>query len=258
MSQAIPPSAPARLARPVQVQVIDMPADHHVAAHRHDWGQLAYASEGVLAVTTDTGTWTVPPERAVWVPPRIDHAVSTRSGAAFRSLYVEADQVRDLPGECTVVAVPPLLKELIVAAARLPKDYDAQGPGGRLAAVILDQLRGLEPVPLNLPMPSDPRLARIASALADDPGDNRPLAAWAREIGASERTLARAFTRETGLSFGAWRQRLRLTASLDRLMAGEPVTTVALDLGYATPSAFTAMFRKTLGAPPSVYLAGRD
>jgi len=154
--------------------------------------------------------------------------------------------------------VPSLLRELIVAAAKLPKDYDEDGPGGRLAAVILDQLKGLEPVPLHLPLPADPKLARIAAALAEDPGDNRPLAAWAAETGTSERTLARAFTRETSLSFGAWRQRLRLMASLDRLMAGEPVTTVALDLGYATPSAFTAMFRKTLGAPPSVYLGRRE
>ena len=99
---------------------------------------------------------------------------------------------------------------------------------------------------------------RIATALADDPGDNRPLSDWAAAVGTSERTLARAFTKETGLSFGAWRQRLRLMESLDRLMAGEPVTTVALDLGYATPSAFTAMFRKTLGAPPSVYLGRRE
>jgi len=258
MSRPLPPSAPARLVRPIQVQVIDMPPDHHVAAHRHDWGQLAYASEGVLSVTTATGTWTVPPQRAVWVPPGIEHAVATRSGAAFRSLYVEAELIDGLPAECAVVAVPPLLRELIVAAARLPRGYDRQSPGGRLAAVILDQLRGLEPVPLHLPMPADPRLARIAAALAEDPGDNRPLGDWAAAVGASERTLARAFTRETGLGFGAWRQRLRLMASLDRLMAGEPVTTVALGLGYATPSAFTAMFRKTLGAPPSVYLGRRD
>jgi len=246
---------PEHLMQPVEVRAVDMPPGHIMDWHHHVWGQLAYASQGVLTVSTATGTWAVPPERAVWIPPRIEHRVSARKGAAFRSLYVEARLARELPPDCGVVAVSPLMRELIVAVSRLPRDYDPGGPGGRLAAVILDELRQLETIPLYLPMPRDPQLLEIAQALSDEPGDDRTLAQWAGAVGSTERTLARRFVAETGLSFGAWRQRLRLLASLDRLMAGEPVTSIALDLGYDSPSAFTAMFRRTLGAPPTQYLA---
>ena len=104
-------------------------------------------------------------------------------------------------------------------------------------------------------MPHDPRLARICRALGADPGSTRTLEDWGREAGGSGRTLARLFVRETGLTFAAWRQQARLLAALARLAAGEPVTRIALDLGYASPSAFAAMFKRALGAPPSRYLA---
>jgi AraC-like DNA-binding protein len=57
------------------------------------------------------------------------------------------------------------------------------------------------------------------------------------------------------MSFGPWRRQALLLASLSRLAAGEPVTNIALDLGYDSPSAFTAMFRRTLGVTPSRYFA---
>jgi AraC-like DNA-binding protein len=120
--------------------------------------------------------------------------------------------------------------------------------------VTLDQAHDLEEAPLHLPMPRDRRLHGLAEALIADPGDARDLADWSRRAGASERTLARLFVAETGLTFGAWRQRLRLLTAMTRLAAGEPVTTVALDLGYASPSAFTAMFRRRMGAAPTRYL----
>jgi len=109
-------------------------------------------------------------------------------------------------------------------------------------------------VPLDLPQPAEPRLRRVTQALLANPGDRRSLAAWARWAGASPRTLARLFLRETGLSFGAWRQRARLLQAVARLATGQAVTTVALDVGYDSPSAFIAAFRRQFGTTPRRYL----
>ena len=119
--------------------------------------------------------------------------------------------------------------------------------------MLVDEIRGAAQAPLHLPLPSDPRALRVARALQAEPGDARPLAGWSKPAGASTRTLARLFVRETGLGFRAWRQQLRLLRALERLAAGEAVTQVALDLGYDSPSAFIAMFRKALGVSPGRY-----
>lgn len=94
---------------------------------------------------------------------------------------------------------------------------------------------------------------RLCAALRRNPADARTLDAWGVAVGASARTLARLFMTETGLSFAAWRAQVRLLAALARLAAGEKVTSVALDLGYDSPSAFIAMFRRQLGVTPSRY-----
>ncbi len=102
-------------------------------------------------------------------------------------------------------------------------------------------------------MPGDKRLARICAAIMRAPALRRPLAAWGSEVGASSRTLARLFLRETGLSFGAWCRQARLLDAVARLAQGQKVTSVALDLGYDSPSAFTSMFRRHLATTPSRY-----
>lgn len=223
--------------------------------HRHCRCQLLYAVEGVMTVTTEAGTWVVPPQQAVWVPAGTLHAVRADRRLLMRSLYLDPSAAAGLPGSCCVLPVPPLLKALILRVVALPPDYPADGPEARLVAVIPDELARLEPEPLHLPLPRDARLAALTAALIADPGDKRELAAFAREAGASTRTLARLFHRETGMSFGAWRQRRRLQAAVERLAAGDPVTAVALDLGYESPSAFVTMFRRALGETPGRYLA---
>ena len=119
--------------------------------------------------------------------------------------------------------------------------------------VLLDQLVTLPVSPLRLPEGSDERVRRVMAALRDNPADERPLSSWAAFVHVSERTLARRFLTDTGMSFSLWRQQLRLTTALQRLAAGEAVTSVALALGYRTPSSFTTMFKKALGVPPSAY-----
>jgi len=240
--------------RPIAPLAVDYAGPWLRPRHHHRRGQLLYADQGVMQVATAAGTWVVAPEQAVWVPPGVEHQVGHRSDVAMRTLYIDPEVARALPGECCVVAVPPLLRQLILRAVQIGLDYHPGSAEARIMAVILDELRALKPEPLHLPHPRDARLRRIAEALIADPADGRALADWARAAGASERTLARLFVKETGLTFGGWRERLRLTAAIARLGEGQPVTAVAYDLGYQSPSAFIAMFRRSLGETPGRYL----
>lgn len=222
--------------------------------HSHRRSQLVHAETGVMSVRTVRGAWLVPPGFAVWVPGAIEHQVMAVTALRMATLYVRAGDPAPVPPDCTVVTVPSLVRELILRTAGLPDDYPDEGPEARLVAVLRDELMALEPAPLHLPLPDDRRARVVADQLIEQPADARELEDWGKSAGASGRTLARLFVAETGLSFGRWRQRRRLLAALERLAAGMPVTTVALDLGYRSPSAFIAMFRRELGNTPGRYL----
>ncbi|MBM3585064.1 MAG: AraC family transcriptional regulator [Alphaproteobacteria bacterium] len=222
-----------------------------IAPHRHKAGQLLYSVTGVMTVAAAEGLWVVPPQRAVWIQPGRRHAVRASGRVAMRALFVHGGAARRLPRACTVIAVTPLLRALVLGlnerlGAR--RHVTTRHP---MAALALAKLVLMDQAPLHLPMPTDRRARRVADALMADPTDARPLAAHGRTVGASGRTLARLFVAETGMSFGRWRQQRRLIAALESLPQGRPVTEAALDAGYATPSAFCAMFRRALGTSPS-------
>ena len=242
---------------PIAATATDYGPDDEIEWHSHPRGQLIYGISGVLTVITEAGRWVLPPERAVWVPAGMEHRSDIAGEVRMRSLFVTAEAAKALPRDCCVVTVPALLRELILEAVSVPKLYDIDGPDGRLMAVILDRLNRLEATPLYLPIPADPRLKRITDRLAVEPGIRAGLDAWAKKAGASARTLARLFVKETGLTFGAWRQQARLLKALEWLAEGRPVTAIALDLGYESPSAFIAMFRRAFGVPPGHYLKSR-
>jgi AraC-like DNA-binding protein len=176
---------------------------------------------------------------------------------AMRTLYIEPKAAPPALGGCTVIEVTPLLRALILRAVEEPIEYDERGVAGLVMALILAELARASTVPLRIPLPADSRLATLCRALLDDPAETHTLDAWAERVGASPRTLARLFQRETGMGFTQWRQQVRLADAVGRLAKGEPVARIAECLGYSSASAFTAMFRRTLGATPSQYL-GRD
>lgn len=231
------------------------PKGFDVPLHRHAWGQLIYARAGVMTVTVASpaqpGSWVVPPQRALWVPAETDHRIRCGTTLAMRTLYV-APSIRALPHACCAVNVAPLLRALILASVEAP------GPARRrrlMTALILDEIRAATVAPLHLPEPADARLLRITDALKDRPGDARTLEAWAREAGASTRTLSRLFVAQTGMTFRQWQRQARLLAALVRLAEGAPVTSVAFELGYDSPSAFISAFRQALGKTPRRYFA---
>ncbi len=243
----------ASLPRTVFARSESLPADSATRPHSHPWGQLSFAAEGVLLVRTAVGSHVAPPQRAVWVPPGMAHTVATSSRAEMRSLYISEAQSVFRPARCVVLSVTPLARELILAAAALPPDYDEEGPAGRLVAVLLDQLAGLPQAGFSLPWPSDERLAAVCRALTDRPDDARLARDWAAEAGMTERTLGRRFLAETGMTFGAWRRRIRLLAALSLLEAGRSVTATGLECGYESTSAFIAAFREAFGITPGAF-----
>jgi AraC-like DNA-binding protein len=223
-------------------------------AHHHARGQLFGSLRGLLSVGVEHGVWVVPAIHAVWLPPH--HAHSGRSHGPFHgwSVYVAEPACADLPQRPCAIRTSGLLREAVLRACTWPLG-PLESANKHVAAVILDEIRSLPVEALGLPFPSDPRLQRVARALIADPADERDLERWADWAAVSARTLSRRFVQETGFNFTAWRQRARMMRSLEMLAAGAPVTTVALDLGYSTASAFISLFRRTFGETPSAYRA---
>jgi len=242
---------------PVTALSFDLAHGHTIPEHVHPEDQLVYASRGVMTVRTEEGTWVVPAQRAVWIPGGIPHSIVMAGAVSMRTIYLRARMAPNLPRSCCVVNVSPLLQELILHACRLEKLSRRTSTQAHLIDFLIDQLQMMQTVPLQLPSPSDPRAARVAALLQKDPSDTSVLDTVCQEVGASKRTIERLFQRETRLTVGKWRQQLRLLRSLELLAAGAKITHAALEAGYSTPSAFIAMFRKTLGTSPGRYFESR-
>src|SRR5215475_15074974 len=171
-----------RIPRTIAAMAKDFAHGHRIPVARHERGQLVYATSGVMTVTTPHGAWVLPPQRAVWVPPRTDHASRMSGRVQMRTLYLRRDAARALPPRCGVMNVSALLRELILAATEMPLAYDKRGRDGRVMRLILDELRAATDLPLHLPRPSDRRLARVCDAILRAPADPRPLSAWATAV----------------------------------------------------------------------------
>ncbi len=230
-----------------------MPAGTRFDWHTHEDHQLAWAATGVLTVLTgevDGSTWVLPPTRALWIPAGLPHETASDGRATMRSLYIRPSLSPVTWTDPTPVAGRPRLAELIgyLGEPGLPAGHRAH------AEVLLADL--LTPVPvttIQVSLPSAPTARRVAEALRADPAARRTLREWGRAVSASERTLARAFAAEAGVPFGRWRTRLRLQAALSMLASGQPVSRVAGRVGYDTPSAFVAAFRRETGQTPGSF-----
>ncbi len=246
-------------ARPVRVRSRLLPADAHFEPHRHPWAQLAYCATGILQVSIagpggaggGEVTYIVPPSRALWIAPDVLHSVHVLEDAQFRTLYVDAGVAPPAWEGCRMLVVSPLLRELIPAldAPELPRERE-----DLLSALVLDELRGAATQPLGVPLPpadGDKRLRALCEAVLRSPAERATLAQWAADVGASERTMARLFREQLGTSYQQWRQQAVLAHALPLLARGVPVSHVAAASGYASESAFTAMFKAAMGQPPS-------
>ena len=241
------------LAKPVLASVSEMAENHFFKKHQHPWGQLAYASSGIMKVSVANASFIIPPERALWIPRYTPHEISTRYGASYRSLYINNDWARFLPNSTTSINVDGLLRELILAVTHWGENYAVDSTKQRLISVLIDQIQSASTAPLFLNMPKDKRLQKISTILNSDPANSTTLEKWSETIGATPRTLNRLFQKETKMGFVEWRQRLRILYSLERIDRGEAINLIALDMGYDSASAFITMFKKHMGCSPKQY-----
>ena len=248
-----PLEALANLPRPLYGHVASLANRAIDYRHSHPWVQLSYAMHGVIDVRTSTGRFIAPPQRAIWIPAGVAHRVRCSASTQIRSLYIAAESARRPGLACRVLGVSNLLRELISRFSELPAEYDEQGPDGRLAGVLLDELATAPEVSLMLPLPKDPRLRLLCTRLQAQPASRATLEQWGARLGVSEKTLSRLFLKETGMGFRVWRQRMRLFEALPLLEGGGRVTDVALRCGYHSTSAFIAAFRTELGATPGEF-----
>ena len=229
--------------------------------HAHAEGQLIVVISGVMTLQCGDRMWLLPPQRGVWMPPGMAHCMRARGAVSLRTLYVMPDSLymTRLPAEPRALTVSALLRELILRLVRTERVRCSDEREQRLMQLLVDELAWSDDLSLPMPVNADERLARVCAQLTTDPSDPRGLDTLARAVGASGRTLSRLFVSELGMPYQLWRQHLSVMNALPRLAAGEPVSTVALDLGYDNPGAFAAMFRRLMRRSPSDYARqGKD
>lgn len=233
----------------------DYPAGWKVPEHAHGSDQLIYAISGVMAVTVGQVLWLIPPQSAIWIPAGVPHRIAMTSTVSMRTLYLRRKLAQKMPPGCTVLHVLPLLRELILEAVRIGGLRMRSSLERALKDVIVAQIEAANSIPTSLSMPQDKRALAVAEAVLAAPGQRRPLAALARDYGASVRTMERLFLRDTGVNFEVWRRQLRLMRAIEMLVAGHSVKIAAIAVGYRQPSAFVAMFRRAFGVTPRAWLA---
>ena len=257
--------------RPLRCRRLKLAADSAVLPHSHPWAQLTFSAAGSVRLTAAHGTYLVPPSRALWIPPGVEHAVTVIEDAELLALYLYQPRGRcgpEVPAalqapwrECRVLEVSDLLRELVAQLDDAPDDADRAPPPdllereALLTALVLDEMRRASPVRLGVALPQDKRLRALCEAVLEDPARHHTLDDWSRDTGASPRTIARLFREQLGVSFGQWRQQVFLTRALALAARGMPMARIAGELGYASASAFTAMVRRTVGQPPSRFFA---
>ncbi|MCD2514198.1 AraC family transcriptional regulator [Comamonas endophytica] len=241
------------LPRPVVVMETRWPTGVSSGWHSHARGQLLYATEGIMVVHTDAGSWVVPPNRALWMLPGLRHTVTMSGDVLMRTAYIDTGKISTLPTQSGVINVSPLLRELLVAAVDIAPDGALQGRNARLLELLIEEIRESTSIALHLPMPDDERLRALCHRLIATPSDASSAAHCAASIHVAERTLHRLFARETGMSFAQWREQARLIHALRRIANGDRIIEVALDCGYSSHSAFAAMFRRHFGVAPSSF-----
>ena len=256
-------------ARPVRAKLRWLAADTQVMPHSHPWAQVAISTTGVIRLTVNHGTYIVPPSRALWIPPGVEHAVTMVEDADLRTLYFHQPRGRCGPGvprdqedawrQCRVLEVSDLLRALVremptapdggptISAADLRREQ-------HLSALIRDELARAAAVKLGVDLPQDKRLRHLCEAVLADPTRHDTLADWAQDTGASPRTVARLFRSELGSTFTQWRQQVILAKAVSLAAGRMPMGQIAAELGYSA-SAFSAMVRKSVGQPPGRFLA---
>ncbi|GAA0565013.1 helix-turn-helix domain-containing protein [Halomonas salifodinae] len=245
-----------QLPAPVVFRTACMPADAAYPRHRHAWGEFVYSFSGVVEVKVGERRYLAPSQYGLWLPPRVEHQGLNRYEACHCSVYIAAPLAEALPGVTCALTVGPLIKALLEHLRQHPVQAPYPDDITRLLRVLVDQLAAAECAGSYLPTSEDPQLSRVLAMIEATPGDNRSLGELAAAVHATERTLMRRAQRDLGMPLSEWRQRLRVVKAMPLLESGAKVESIAMDLGYASASAFIAMFRRLTGETPDEYRRG--
>lgn len=241
------------LPAPIYFRHDEFGAGARCETHAHAWGQLNYASQGVMELNIAGSLFLSPPQYAVWIPPNAAHSSYNRSAIVYRSVYIAQELCNRLPVEACTLVLSPVLKAILNDCADRNIKAPQTDADRRLAQVVLDQLEHAPVEKCYLPFAETPALTAVLSALQDQPSDNRSQAEWAAQVHITERTLARHCVKELGMPLGEWRQRLRFLRAIEALKSNQSIQEIAFDLGYSTASAFIAMFQRLAGTTPEQY-----
>jgi AraC-like DNA-binding protein len=238
----------------VSVYRVDLPDDRAMATHTHVQGQLFALDSGLSIVETSAGSWMFPPRRCGWIPAGHDHSIRSGGLVSGWMLFLAPSLCQALPKKPMVLSLSPLLEHLVLRIASWEKAAPPERARKNLLEVLVDEICMAQEQPLHLPMPTDPRLRQLVGEIVKDPEKDRPLGAWARWLGMSERSLQRNFLREVGMTIGQWRQQLRILVALEKLTEGLSVTDTCFAVGYNNVSAFIKAFKRGVGMTPLEYV----
>ncbi|KZN35411.1 hypothetical protein N474_20965 [Pseudoalteromonas luteoviolacea CPMOR-2] len=241
------------LGRPVFPRASTMPEWEHVQEHSHAWGQLTYINNGVMTIFTPQGTFVIPPQQALWIPPNVAHETYCRYGGHFRSVYIDQKYESLLGNTAKSLVVNDLLKAMILEICTWPEDYTLDEKTHRFIDVFIDRLELAPTSDFFIPSAQDPRLHPIVAELYANPGSPLTLEQWGKQVGASSRTLNRLFHKNFAMSFSQWKQKLRALRAVEMLNAGHSQQIIAQQLGFESSSAFNSAFKKVFGVPPKQY-----
>lgn len=232
----------------------EYPRAFHVQEHAHGCDQLIYAIRGVMQVSVGRCAWLIPPHFGMWIPARIPHSIKMPEVVSMRTLYLRRRLSARLPATCTVIHIPPLLRELILETVRLRELRTRDRLHCAVRDLLLSNLESASVMETSLTLPQDPRARAVADKVISSLAERQPLADICASVGASVRTIQRIFRREVGSDFKSWRRQARLLKAIELLVGGQPVKEVGYALGYRQPTAFVEMFRGILGATPGAWL----
>jgi AraC-like DNA-binding protein len=243
--------------RPLRAKEHFLKADTLVELHEHPWPQLTFSTRGVIRLSTLEGSYIVPPSRALWVPPNMPHSISLIEDAELRTVYLHSWLGPNWE-KCEVLEISPLLRALMLALDTTPDGLPPADPHAAqrerwIAPLLVDELERATQIRIDVPLPVDKRLRQLCEGMLRNPANRATLAERAQRIGASERTVARLFRDQLGMSWQQWRQQAVLAHALPLLARGMAVSQVASASGYATDSAFCAMFKSATGQSPTAF-----
>lgn len=230
---------------------MDYPNGLSSGMHSHPKAQLVYAISGLMRLETADAVFLLPPTMALFLPADMVHGISMQGDVAMREVFIDRNMAVGLTSEPRVLTVTPLLRALILAICAEPVDWPADGRCPHIIALIIDEIARAKTLMTRLPQLREPRLARVAQALVENPADPRTLEDWAEVCGASARTLARLFLQDTGMTFGQWRLQARLNAAFALLMTEGDIARIARKVGFSSQSALGVAFRRTFGLTPA-------